>query len=44
MVENHCLQAMKILHPYDKDRFDWLISGYQRVNPSREAISSLSGK
>ena len=25
-------------------RFDWLISGQQSVNPSREAISILSGK
>ena len=25
-------------------RFDWLISGHQSVNPSREAISILSGK
>ena len=25
-------------------RFDWLISEHQSVNPSREAISILSGK
>ena len=25
-------------------RFDWLISGHQSVNPSREAISIVSGK
>ena len=25
-------------------RFDWLISGHQSVNPTREAISILSGK
>ena len=24
--------------------FDWLLSGHQSVNPSREAISILSGK
>ena len=25
-------------------RFDWLISGHQSVNPSREVVSILSGK
>ena len=43
-VEGHCLQAMKIVHHYAHGRFDWLISEVQRVNPSREAISILSGK
>ena len=44
MVEGHCLKAMKIVHHYDKGCFDWLISGHQSVNPSRETISILSGK
>ena len=43
-MEYHCLQAMKIVHHYANGRFDWLISGHQSVNPSREAISILSGK
>ena len=43
-VESHCLQAMKIVRHYANGRFDWLISGHQSVNPSREAISILSGK
>ena len=43
-VEGHCLQAMKIVHHYANSCFDWLISGHQSVNPSREAISILSGK
>ena len=29
---------------YASGRFDWLISGHQSVDPSREAISILSGK
>ena len=37
-------QAMKIVRHHVSDRFDWLISGHQSVNPSREAISILSGK
>ena len=37
-VEGYCLQAMNI------GCFDCLISGHQSVNPSREAISILSGK
>ena len=41
-VENHCLGAMKIVHHHASDRFDWLISGHQRINPSREVISILS--
>ena len=44
MVEGHCLQAMKIVHHHANGCFDWLISGQQSVNPSREAISILSGK
>ena len=40
----HCLQAMKIVHHYANSCFDWLIFGQQSVNPSREAISILSGK
>ena len=41
---HHCLQAMKIVHHHANGCFDWLISGQQSVNPSREAISILSGK
>ena len=43
-VEGHCLQAMKIVHRHNNGSLDWLISEYQSVNPSREAISILSGK
>ena len=43
-VEGHCLQAMKIVRHHANGHFDWLISGHQRVNPLREAISVLSGK
>ena len=43
-VEGHCLQAMKVMHHYANSCFDWLISGHQTVNPSREEISILSGK
>ena len=32
------------MHHYANGCFDWLISGQQSVNPSREAISILSGK
>ena len=32
---------MKIVHHRANGRFDWLISEYQSVNPSREAISIL---
>ena len=42
--EGICLQAMKNVHHHANGRFDWLISEHQRVNPSREAISILSGK
>ena len=42
-VEGHCLEAMKILRHHVNGRFDWLISGQQSVNPSREPISILSG-
>ena len=44
VVEGHCLQVMKIVHHYANSCFDWLISGQQSVNPSREVISILSGK
>ena len=44
VVEDHCLQAMKIVHNHANSWFDWLIPGQQSVNPSREAISILSGK
>ena len=43
-VEGHCLQAMKIVHHHANGRCDWSISEHQSVNPSREAISILSGK
>ena len=38
-VEDHCLGAMKIVHHHTNGRFDWLISGHQSINPSREVIS-----
>ena len=41
-VEDYCLGAMKIVHHHANDRFDWLISGHQSINPSREVISILS--
>ena len=41
-VEDHCLGAMKIVHHYANGRFDWLISGHQSINHSREVISLLS--
>ena len=44
MVEGHCFQAMKIMLHYANGHFDWLLSGHQSVNPSREAISILSVK
>ena len=44
VVEGHCLQAMEIVHHHDDGCFDWLISGQQSVNTSREAISILSGE
>ena len=43
-VEIQCLKAMKIVDYHANDRFDWLIFGHQKVDPSREAISILSGK
>ena len=43
-VEGHCLQAMTIVHHYASDCFDWLISGNQSVDPSREATSILCSK
>ena len=44
VVEGHCLQTMKIVHHHANSCFDWLISGHYSVNPSKEAISILSGK
>ena len=35
---------MKIVYHHAYGGFDWLISEQQSVNPSREAISVLSGK
>ena len=43
-MEGHCLQAIKIVRHHAHSRFDWLISGHQNVNLSREAISVLSSK
>ena len=43
-MEGHSLQAMKIVSHHANGHFDWLISGYQSINHSREAISILSGK
>ena len=43
-MEGHYLIAVKIVHHHANGRFDWLISVHQSVNPSREAISILSGK
>ena len=43
-VEDNCLRAMEIVCHYANGRFDRLTSGHQRVNPSREVISILSGK
>ena len=40
-MEGHCLQALKIVRHHANGRFDWLISGHQSVNPSREAISII---
>ena len=43
-VEGHCLKSIKIVHHHANSRSDWLISGHQSVNPSREALFMLSGK
>ena len=43
-MESHYLRAMKVVHHHANGRFDWLISGHQSVNPSRKAISVMSGK
>ena len=43
-VEGHCLRAMIIVHHHADGRFDWLISGHQSVNHTREVIFILSGK
>ena len=40
----HCLQALKMMHPYDGGGFDWLISRHQGVIPWREAISIMTEK
>ena len=37
-MEDDCLQAIKIMHHHANGRFDWLISGHQGVDPSREVI------
>ena len=36
--------AVKIVHDHTNSSFEWLISGHQRVNFSREGISILSWK
>ena len=43
-MEGHCFQAMKIVRHHANGRFDWFLPGHQSVNPSRDAISILSGK
>ena len=35
---------MKIVYHYANGRFDWLVSGQQSDDPSRESISILYGK
>ena len=44
VMEGHCLQAMKIVRHHANGCFDWSISEHQSVDPSRKAISILSGK
>ena len=41
-MKARCFEAIKIVHRYG--HFDWLISGHQSVNSSREATSIMSGK
>ena len=43
-VEFHCIEAVKIVHHQANGRRDSLASEHQSVDPSREAISILSGK
>ena len=43
-VAGHCIEAINIVRHHANGSFDWLISDHQSVNPSREAISILSGK
>ena len=44
MVENPCRQSMKIVYYYDNGYFHQLISGQQRDNPSKKAVSFPPGK
>ena len=44
VVEGHCHQVMEIVYHHANGCFDKLTSGNQSINPSREAISILSGK
>ena len=44
MEEGLRLQAMKIVHYYANNCFDWLIFGQQSDNHLREATSILSEK
>ena len=37
--EGNCLQVMKIMRNHANGKSDWLHSGHQSVNPSREVIS-----
>ena len=43
-MEGYCRLAIIIVHHHANGRFDLLISEQQSINPSREAISILSGK
>ena len=43
-MEGHYLQAMNIVHHHANGHFDRLSFEHRDVNPSREAISILSGK
>ena len=43
-VEDHCLQAMQIVHHHANSHFDQSVSEHQSVTPSREVVSILSGK
>ena len=43
-LECHCLETMNIVHHHANGRFDWFTPMQQSVDPSREAISILSGK
>ena len=45
LIEIASLQRlMKIVHQHANGSFDWLIFEHRSVNPSKEAVSILSGK